>query len=63
MIAGCLCSSDDLVNLGYFGDENEVDKGVGDEEDAAQGEGGLGTGEAWSCILLFHSFVRDMSFF
>lgn len=61
LIAGCLSSGDDLVNLGYLGNEDEVDEGVGDEEDTAQGEGGLRTGETWSCILLFRKFVRDMN--
>ena len=58
LIARCLCSCDDLVYLGYFGNEDEVDEGVGDEEDAAHGEGGLRSGEAWSCILLFYRLLE-----
>lgn len=42
---------DDLVELRDFSHEDEVDERVGDEEDSAEGEGGLGTGEAGGCVL------------
>lgn len=52
MVAGCFYGGYDFVDLRDFGDEDEIDEGVGDEEDAAEGEGGLGAGEAGCCVLL-----------
>jgi len=53
LVAGCFCGGDDFVDLRDFGYEDEVNESVGYEEDAAEGEGGLGAGEAGCCVLAF----------
>lgn len=58
LVAGCFCGGDDFVDLGDFRDEDEVDEGVGYEEDAAEGEGGLGAGEAGCCVLFLLVILR-----